>query len=170
MKGGSCPGRGWGFLFTTASRPTLGPTQPPIQLVPGPLFLGEERPRCEADNSSPSSAEVKNAWRYTSTPAIRLHSVVLRAQGQLLPLPLPYTYNSSKIWFIHSLNVLCSTEKCLYWFVIWGLSEYCQIPWMSKVLLLWLTRYRLRDYAANLCLWGFEALQLILERGFLKAT
>jgi hypothetical protein len=31
----------------------------------------------EADHSPPSSAEVNNAWSYTSTSLIRLHSVVL---------------------------------------------------------------------------------------------
>jgi hypothetical protein len=55
----------------------LGPTQPPIQWVPGALSLGIKRAGCEADHSSPSSAEVKNAWSYTSTPPIRLHDVVL---------------------------------------------------------------------------------------------
>jgi hypothetical protein len=61
--------RGLGiFLFTTASRTALGPTQPPIQWVPGVLSVGVKRPGREADHSPPSSAEVKNAWRYTSTP------------------------------------------------------------------------------------------------------
>jgi hypothetical protein len=46
------------FLFTTASRTTLGPTQP-IQWVPGTLSLGLKRPGREADHSPPSSAEVK---------------------------------------------------------------------------------------------------------------
>jgi hypothetical protein len=55
------------FLLTTVCRPALGPTQPPIQWVPGALSLGVKRPRGEADHSSPSSTEVKNAWRYTST-------------------------------------------------------------------------------------------------------
>jgi hypothetical protein len=32
------------FLFTTASRTALGPTQPPIQWVPGALSLGVKRP------------------------------------------------------------------------------------------------------------------------------
>jgi hypothetical protein len=58
----------YAFLFTTASRTALGPTQPPIQWVPGALSLGVKRPVREADHSPPSSAEVKNAWRYTSTP------------------------------------------------------------------------------------------------------
>jgi hypothetical protein len=55
-----------------------GAHQPPIQWVPGALSLGVKRPRREADHSPPSSAEVKNAWSYTSTPPIRLHGVVLR--------------------------------------------------------------------------------------------
>jgi hypothetical protein len=65
------------FLFTTASRPTLGPTQPPIQWVPGTLSLGVKRPGREADHSTPSSANVKNAWSYTSTLPLRLHGVVI---------------------------------------------------------------------------------------------
>jgi hypothetical protein len=32
---------------------------------------------CDADQSPPSSAEVKNAWICTSTPPIRLHGMVL---------------------------------------------------------------------------------------------
>jgi hypothetical protein len=65
------------FLFTTASRPALGATKPPIQWVAGDLSLGVKRPRREADYSPPSNAEVKSAWNYTSTPPIRLHGVVL---------------------------------------------------------------------------------------------
>jgi hypothetical protein len=48
------------FLFTTSSRPALGPTQPPIQWVPGTLSLGVKWPGFEADHSPPSSAEIKN--------------------------------------------------------------------------------------------------------------
>jgi hypothetical protein len=47
------------FLFTTAFRIALGPTQPPIQWVPRILSLGVKRLGCEADHSPPSSAEVK---------------------------------------------------------------------------------------------------------------
>jgi hypothetical protein len=36
-----------------------------------------KRPGREADQSPPSSAEVKSAWSYTSTPPIRLQGVVL---------------------------------------------------------------------------------------------
>jgi hypothetical protein len=39
------------FLFTNVSRLALGPTQPPIQLVPGALSLGVKQPGHEADHS-----------------------------------------------------------------------------------------------------------------------
>jgi hypothetical protein len=52
--------RGLGmFLFTTASRTALGPTQPPIQWLSGTLSLDVKRAGREADHSPPSSAEVK---------------------------------------------------------------------------------------------------------------
>jgi hypothetical protein len=50
------------FLFTTASRPALEPTQPPIQWVSGALSLGEKWPGREADHSPPFRAEVKNVF------------------------------------------------------------------------------------------------------------
>jgi len=39
--------------------------------------LGVKRPGREADQLPPFSAEVKNAWSYTSTLPIRLHGVLL---------------------------------------------------------------------------------------------
>jgi hypothetical protein len=65
------------FFFTTASRPALEPTRPPIQWTPEALSLGVKRPVREAEHSPPSSAEVKVAWSYTSTPPICLHGEVL---------------------------------------------------------------------------------------------
>jgi hypothetical protein len=75
------------FLFATASRPTLGFTQSPIQWVPGALSPGVKRPGREA-----------NHWNYTSIPShvfmvrclvqhkIHLYGMALGyAQG--LPLP-----------------------------------------------------------------------------------
>jgi hypothetical protein len=63
----SIPGKGGFFLFATASRPALGPTQPPIQWVPGTHSPGVKRLVRETDHSRPYGAEVKNAWGYTST-------------------------------------------------------------------------------------------------------
>jgi hypothetical protein len=47
----------WGRDFPHLSRPALGPTQPPVQWVPG-LSRGKERPGRDTDPSPPSSAVV----------------------------------------------------------------------------------------------------------------
>jgi hypothetical protein len=52
-----CPHRLWGPPST----------QLPIQWVLGALSPGVKRPECEADNSPPTSAEVKKMWICTST-------------------------------------------------------------------------------------------------------
>jgi hypothetical protein len=58
------------FLFSTASRPDLGPTQPPIQLVPGATSLRINWSGREADHSFPSSVEVKNGEAIPQLPHI----------------------------------------------------------------------------------------------------
>jgi hypothetical protein len=72
---GSIPGGGWDFfLFTTASRTALGPTQTPVQWVRGTVSLGVKRPECEADRSPPASAEVKECvelYLHPNTPSWR---------------------------------------------------------------------------------------------------
>jgi hypothetical protein len=45
--------------------------QTPIHWEPGALTPGVKRPGREADNSPPSSVEVRNAWNYTSTSPTR---------------------------------------------------------------------------------------------------
>jgi len=70
--------------FTTVSSPALGPLQPPIRWVPGSLSLGLKRPGSEADQSPPSSAEVKNVWSYTSAPQYAfMEWCLVKSQGQL---------------------------------------------------------------------------------------
>jgi hypothetical protein len=81
----------WGFesrqglkisLSTTAFCPALGPTQPPIQRVPGALFLGVKRRGVKLTTHLHLKAEVKNAWNCISTAAILLHGVVLYQKMQ----------------------------------------------------------------------------------------
>jgi hypothetical protein len=49
------------FPLTSVSRPALGSTQPPVQLVAGSFPLGgKARPGRDADHSPLSSAEVVN--------------------------------------------------------------------------------------------------------------
>jgi hypothetical protein len=43
------------FLLASASRPALGPTQPPVQWIPRVISPGRD-----ADHSPPSSADVEN--------------------------------------------------------------------------------------------------------------
>jgi hypothetical protein len=65
----------------------------------GALSPGIKRPGREADHSPPSSAEVKNAWSYISTPPIRLHDVVLnKSTGTTLPLVFNFTF------CVHGIN------------------------------------------------------------------
>jgi hypothetical protein len=48
------------FLFPTGSRPFLGPNKHYIHWIPTAVLTGVERLECEADSSTPSSADVKN--------------------------------------------------------------------------------------------------------------
>jgi hypothetical protein len=72
------------------SRTALGPTQSPIQWVPGAISLGVKRPGREADHSPPSSAKVKECLELYLDSPIRLHDVVFSSEstGTALPLPL----------------------------------------------------------------------------------
>jgi hypothetical protein len=76
------------LLFATIYRPALGPKQPPIQRVTEGLSLAVKRPERETDNLPPSSAEDKNVWSFTSTPAIGLllHGMVLRHRDMKMEL------------------------------------------------------------------------------------
>jgi hypothetical protein len=83
-----------GLGIFLVSRPALGPTRPAIQWILEGLYLRVKRPGSEADNSPPSSAKVKNAWSYTSTPQyVFMAWCLVKAQGQLY---VPFTSTSPK--------------------------------------------------------------------------
>jgi len=85
----------------------LGPTQPPIQWVPGAPPLGVKRPGREADHSLPSRAEVKE-WveLYLHSPNTSSWRGAQFKKAQELLYLLPLCIFSSKI-----------TPKYLYDFV-----------------------------------------------------
>jgi hypothetical protein len=83
----------WGlgiFLFNTVSTMALGPTQPPIQWVPGALSLGVKQPGHEADNSPQSSAEVKECVElyFHSPKTLSWHGAQLKKAQEHLYLYL----------------------------------------------------------------------------------
>jgi hypothetical protein len=64
------------FPLSSVSIPALGPTQPPVQWVPGgPFPSAKARPGRDADHSPPSSAEVENEWELYLLSPKRLHGV-----------------------------------------------------------------------------------------------
>jgi hypothetical protein len=81
----------------------LGPTQPPIQWVPGALFLRVKRTGREADHSPPSSADVKEwvelylhspntpSWCHSQLKAqVQLYLLCLRNRHECYPPDVIY--------------------------------------------------------------------------------
>jgi hypothetical protein len=65
----------WGRDFLPPSRLALGPTQPPIQRVPG-YFQGVKRPGRGVNHSPPSSAEVKERVQLYLSPPLCLYGML----------------------------------------------------------------------------------------------
>jgi hypothetical protein len=97
-------GRVKNFLFSTSSRPVLGPTRPPIQWVPGALSPVIKGLGHEADHSPPTSAEVKKTWIYTSTTP---YAFMAQCTGTTLP------YVSNTLCILRNLH-----EHLLQWPVL----------------------------------------------------
>jgi hypothetical protein len=101
--------RGLGiFLFPTASRTALGPTQPPVQLVPGVLSLGVKRPERESDHSPPSSTEVKECVEiYIHSPNTPswCGAQLKKSTGTTLPLPFTFKLLSTFLNFFSSQRI-----------------------------------------------------------------
>jgi hypothetical protein len=67
-----------------ASRVAVGPTQLPIQWVPGAISPGIKRQGREADRSPPSSTQDKNGGAIPPLPHVLMALCLInKAQGQL---------------------------------------------------------------------------------------
>jgi hypothetical protein len=81
---GSIYSRSWYFSLCHGVQTGSGAHPASCSIGTCGSFPGVKWQGRETDHSLPSSAEVKNAWSYTSTPPICLHGVELsKAQGQL---------------------------------------------------------------------------------------
>jgi hypothetical protein len=72
--------------FVSCPKLALGPTQSPIQSVPGSFSPGIKRPVREADHLSLSSVEAQRKWRCA---APFRHEPPWQARGQLFYLLIP---------------------------------------------------------------------------------
>ena len=86
----------WGRDFPHLSRPALGPTQPPVQWVPG-LSRGKERPGRDAD---PSPLLVLWSWKGRAIPLLPLRAV----------RPVQSLSACTRVTFTFFLNLKCRDE------------------------------------------------------------
>jgi hypothetical protein len=95
----SIPDRGRGFFFQApASRPALGPTQPPIQWVPGVL-----------------SAVVKRSWGVTLTTHLHLvpRLSMSRSYTSSPPMCQNGIYSGTAFYFYQNMQVVIFERGCV---------------------------------------------------------
>jgi hypothetical protein len=93
------------------SRQALGPTQSPIQWVPGALSLEVKRPGREADHSPPSSVEVKECVElYLHSPNLFMAWYLVKHRDfTFTVLHLRHFQNVSFPTFIMNLTAFATT-------------------------------------------------------------
>jgi hypothetical protein len=74
------------IFFVTVATSALGPTQPPASY---PMDTGVKQPAGDDKHSSPSTAEVKNAWSFSST------TLYVCKAWCYFTLPAPFTFLQS---------------------------------------------------------------------------
>jgi hypothetical protein len=124
-------------LFSTASRPVLGPTQPPIQWVPEAPSAGVKRSNREAHHSNAISAEVKNAGAIPSLAIgtnLPIYTWLWSYRSGVITLePVPEGLIRSTTRMRHSTHTIVSTtlhvrySSALY-VILLSVSISCLFP------------------------------------------
>jgi hypothetical protein len=105
------------LLFTTMSRTAQGPTQPPIQWLPGALSLRVKWPGHEADHSPPSSAKVKECVQlYIHSPnTLPWRGAQLKHRDNFtFTFYLSSTYNMKHSKVIGDVNIKVNKNRSTY--------------------------------------------------------
>jgi hypothetical protein len=111
------------FFLTTASRPGLGPTQPPIQGVPGGSFPG---------------GKVAGVKLTTHLPLVPMS----RRRGAIPPLPNTPSWCGARLKHrdsftpLHSRRIHCLQYLCLYAAAISDLATVCNFCAITRLMLL----------------------------------
>jgi hypothetical protein len=120
----------WRRDFPHLSRMALGPSQPPVQWVPG-LSRGKERPGLDSDPSSPSNAvgqERVQLYLYSPYGPYGLNRASVPVQGCALPLPLP-----NQTYVFQAVSLFESPRKE----TVWTMSRLSHLPWRHHRNILW---------------------------------
>ena len=108
------------LLLSKVTRPSLGPTQRPVQKVLGAMSPGSKRPVCDSDHSHSSSSEVTNVWICTRTLPISPR----RTQGHALP-PQSVLLKLQEQWIGD-----CSTSNSI------GVARLCsRLSWVNTMVI-----------------------------------
>jgi len=80
------------FIYSQSSSLALGPTKPPVQLIPG-FFPGSKAVRRDVDHSSPPSTEVKVSGTITVLPLYTFTSWTSTTQSYYFTLQKHIIYS-----------------------------------------------------------------------------
>jgi hypothetical protein len=130
---------GKNIFFSASPRSALGPTQLPIQWVPGALSQRVKRQGCEADNSPPNSAQIKKRWMYISIPTYAFMGINLSS----------YNMSScSRSEVLTTVTILCDMTPCSPIYIYWRVGRTHFLHFQGrKVALSWgQAQYFLRKF------------------------